>query len=271
MQQQWKPFSLTHVTYPLSSSSSSYVGQIFALLSLTPPFVVCALSTAVIYSKDVIALFLLVGGVLSAIVTSILKGVVKEPRPARFDCYDLEKEDEEEIEYGMPSNHSCFAFFIATWVVLYVLRSGGRRWAIRSLPSYYSTTRNAASVRNDGSINGNGVSSPLSSKSAPYKLLVTLYHHVHTTFTVCSSLLIAAECAYSRVYLQYHTPMQVCVGSIFGMVLGSIWYRIFETEGVRCMLIWLDGGLYELECCARRETMLCTGEESRKMNGAKDD
>jgi hypothetical protein len=26
-----------------------------------------------------------------------------------------------------------------------------------------------------------------------------------------------------------------------------------------------------LECCARRETMLCTGEESRKMNGAKDD
>ena len=95
--------------------------------------------------------------------------------------------------------------------------------------------------------------------------------HGDTTFTVCSSLLIAAECAYSRVYLQYHTPMQVCVGSIFGMVLGSIWYRIFETEGVRCMLIWLDGGLYELECCARRETMLCTGEESRKMNGAKDD
>ena len=85
MQEQWKPFSLTHITYPSQSPLHNALGPLLALLSLTPPFAVCALTTAIVFYKDVLSAYLLVGCVTSAFITSILKNVIQEPRPERYD------------------------------------------------------------------------------------------------------------------------------------------------------------------------------------------
>ncbi|KAL7536737.1 hypothetical protein ACHAXR_007373 [Thalassiosira sp. AJA248-18] len=253
MQQQWRAFSLTHITYP--SHHHQYdedaaiiiiiIGPLLALLSLTPPFAVCALTTAVLFYKDVIAAYLLVGSLFSAIVASILKQLVKQPRPSRYD--DDDNDDAVVVEYGMPSNHSCFAWFGATFIILYVLR-GGRGSSLVSYPA------------------------PPSTSSASFKAMATLWHHLHTGFTIAASLFIAIGCAYSRVYLGYHTTMQVYAGSALGTLLGIAWYGLFETSGVvRRGLIWLHNMLTELERTRRRRNVIFLEEDDLYENGMKNE
>ena len=226
-QVEWKPFSLTYITYP--STSSFFIGEFLALLSLLPPFVIVSLVTAVVFYKDVIAAYLLVGCLFSSVFTSILKNrIIKEERPPRYDS------TEEEIEYGMPSNHSSFAFFCATFVILYILRGGGS-WAMKLLPSYKVPGQ---------------VSTAIEKKyiTTHYKLIYhKLWFHLHNLVTILVSLLLAIGCAYSRVFLGYHTTKQVYAGSILGILLGVMWYALFETKIVRCILIWLDEKMYDLE------------------------
>ena len=220
MVQQWKPFSLTHITYPILQSSSTHHAPLLALLSLTPPFGICALTTASVFYRDVIAAYLLVGSLLSTLVSSILKRLVRQPRPSRYDS--AEGED----EYGMPSNHSCFAWFCAAFLILYVVRRGAV-WAASSLPSRCC----CSSISTDESMNGNGTTSFPS-----FAILARIWYYLQTGFTIGISLFVAVGCAYSRVYLGYHTAMQVWAGSIIGTLLGTIWYGLFETEALRQLL-----------------------------------
>ena len=245
MQEQWKPFSLTHITYPSQSPLHTALGPLLALLSLTPPFAVCALTTAIVFYKDVLAAYLLVGCVTSAFITSMLKNVIQEPRPERYDD-DIEG-DESEFEFGMPSNHSCFAWFGATFIVVYVLRGGRRRWAggRRSLLPSSSSTQ-----------------TPTSS-SAVNTCVVRLWHHLHSTFAIVASLIIASGCSYSRIYLGYHTPNQVYAGSALGSLLGWLWYMLLEYSVlIQQSLIKVDTFLNELEY-ERRNLYLQEGVMSK--------
>lgn len=237
--QQWKHFSLTHITYPTINNATlieSITPPLLALLSLTPPFGVCALVTSVFFQKDVVAAYLLVGSLLTAAISSAIKRVLKHPRPPRYD-------DDGDVEYGMPSNHSCFAWFGATFVILYIVRRGGV-WASSSLSSY--------SLRgsNDGSTPPSAAA--ISQSSSAWKLFSKVWHHLHTSIAIVLFIGIALGCAYSRVYLGYHTANQVTAGSILGCALGVLWYRMFELRLVRDSLVWLDGGMHELERTRQR-------------------
>ena len=218
----WEAFSLTYITYP---SSDGLVGQLVALLSLTPPFVVCALTSSTLVYKDIVAAFLLVGLVLSAAVCSVVKKIVKQPRPARFGG------DAGESEYGMPSNHSCFAWMMAVFVILYTTRS--RRWCRDNL---HSCGRRLATTRNREQQEVNNVST-----------IQAIYIHFHTTVVIVALIGIAVGCSYSRVYLKYHTSEQVYAGSILGVVLGMLWFRIFETSTARRWIVWLDSMMVEFD------------------------
>ena len=174
------------------------------------------------------------GCVTSAFITSILKNVIQEPRPERYDDVVLvvadAKGDESEFEFGMPSNHSCFAWFGATFIVVYVLRGGRRRWAGGSLPSASSTQTDT------------------SSSVAVNTCVVRLWHHLHSTFAIVASLIIASGCSYSRIYLGYHTPNQVYAGSALGSLLGWLWYMLLEYSVlIQQSLIKVDTFLNELE------------------------
>mmetsp|Transcript_33842 Transcript_33842/g.73209 ORF Transcript_33842/g.73209 Transcript_33842/m.73209 type:complete len:282 (-) Transcript_33842:248-1093(-) len=258
-EQQWKPFSLTHVTYP---SHSHIVAPTLALLSLTPPFGVCALVTATIVYKDVLAAYLLVGSVSSTAVTSIIKKLVRESRPPRYD------DVKEEVDYGMPSNHSCYVWFCAVFIVLYTLRGGGgglrigevdHRTAVEASSTVARVTMSSSQSRSDtcgnGNDNGNGngyapASTITTTTTTTTSRIISAntWHNLHASFAVIPSLLIAIGCSYSRIYLGYHTMPQVFVGSIVGCALGCIWYGLLETtDAVRNSLISMDATLRELE------------------------
>lgn len=244
----WESFSLTHITYPIiieakSTSDSSFrylshklLPKFLALLSLTPPFGVCALVTTTVIHKDVVSAFLLLGSLLSTSCSAILKNLIRQPRPPRYD-------DEGVVEFGMPSNHSTFAWFCATFVVGYIYR-GGSFWAATSLKSREAIS--SASRKTE-----NGCDSKISSNFST-TIVRNTWHYLHNQIPICAALLVAIFCSYSRIYLGYHTTNQVIAGSLFGMGLGGFWYRLFESVLVKGWLVRLDGIIYDLElarCC----------------------
>lgn len=235
----WKPLSLTYVTYPVVDDGgvADIIGPLLALLSLTPPFVVCALVTSTCFHRDVVAAYLLTGVLGSVAVTSLLKRIIQQPRPMRHD-YNIIL-DMEEMDFGMPSNHSCFVFFIATFITLYCIRGVGARWTVNKLPSrrqHQSSSRRHEQHR-------------ISSKKSVQRVQL-LWHNLHrTSFITATSITIAIGCAYSRIYLLYHTISQVLMGAGLGIVLGKAWYYMFETQvtGVQRILEQIDTFLNNLD------------------------
>lgn len=215
----WKPLSLTYVTYPVTGGIGDIISPLLALLSLAPPFVVCALVTSTFVYCDVVAAYLLIGVLGSVGVTSLLKKIIHQPRPLRHDYFIIEEEEE---DYGMPSNHSCFVIFIATFITLYCIREVGAKWTVNTtLPS----RRRRRRQQHSNSTRRHHI------RRHEQHRIVQLWHQLHTTtFIIAMSITIAIGCAYSRIYLLYHTPSQVLVGAGLGIVLGTAWYFIFETH-----------------------------------------
>jgi len=243
-EQQWKTFSLTHVTYP---AGGGVVPKLFALLSLLPIFIVVAMTASTFLYKDVIAMYMLVGSIISSVIVDILKCIIKQPRPSRYDD-DIEGEDKDCGDYGMPSNHSTFVFFCWSFIILYIIRRGGKSLISQKL--IHPDNTNATHVNQ---------------QSSSFKLLSTLWFHLHNVVAIFASLYLAIGCAYSRIYLGYHTVNQVFVGSSLGIVLGVLWYNTYETEIVQKTLIWIDALIHELETSRRIASMNeCTSNKAKK-------
>ena len=173
-----------------------------------------------------------------------LKNVVGQPRPPSPSSRNGGG------EFGMPSNHSSVSFFGATFVILYVLLAHRRRrqQQQRGGSGGRCTGRGVGGDNGKQIMNGNLSMAPHpSSSSSPISLAVWLYHHLHTTVTAISSLLIASGCAYSRIYLQYHTPDQVYVGSILGIACGMLWYALYRMDVVQAKLNKFESAIYQLE------------------------
>lgn len=234
-QQQWKAFSLTHVTY---QANDGVLPILFALLSLLPIFTVVAMTASTLLYKDVIAAYMLVGSIISSVIVDILKCTIQQSRPSRFD--DIEGEEGNDCsDYGMPSNHSTFVFFCWSFVVLYIIRRGGKTLLSQKL------------IHPDNTNTTNMNHQPSSS----FKVLKILWYHLHNVVAIFASFYLAIGCAYSRIYLGYHTTNQVFIGSFLGMVLGVLWYKLFEVEIVQKTLIWLDSLVHELETSRRIASM----------------
>ena len=245
-EQQWKAFSLTHVTYP---ANEGILPILFALLSLLPIFIVVAMTTSTLLYKDVIAAYMLVGSIISPVIVDILKCIIKQPRPSRYDDIDIEGQEKDCGDHGMPSNHSTFVFFCWSFVVMYIIRRGGKTLLSQKL--MHSDNTNAANMNHQ----------PPSS----FKLLSTLWYHLHNIVAIFASLYLAIGCAYSRIYLGYHTTNQVFIGSFLGIVLGILWYNIYEIEIVQKTLIWIDALVHELETSRRIASMNeCTSNKAKK-------
>ena len=244
-----------------------------ALLSLFPIFFISSLTTCTIVYKDMVAAFLLLGTLLIALCTSWLKKMIGEPRPPSH-----RDDDDNEMEYGMPSNHSSVAFFGATFIILYVLyyhhqrrRYQQRHWQ-RIEISGVGIGRNELMSTATSSATMNGNSSTVSSSSSSFQSLVSiavrwLYYQLHTTIPLLSSLCIASGCAYSRVYLHYHTWNQVIAGSLLGIGGGILWFALFRMEIVQENLAWLDGMIQELEL--ERNVLTCDDDDDNGTNERK--
>ncbi len=255
----WKPFSLTYVAYPVISSSDNdatslsfipnLIPRLLALMSLFPIFFICSLTSCTIVYKDVMAAYLLLGALLMALLTSLLKEVIGQPRPPSNHHHIRGGDDDEENEFGMPSNHSSVAFFGATFVILHVMvfRRRHLKQHVRKEGGSYGAGR-SSSTASLAIMNGKSSKTSSACQSlVGVALIKWLYHHLHTTIPAVSIFLIASGCAYSRIYLQYHSWNQVIAGSILGTGCGILWYASFRMDIVQEKLAWLDGLIQELE------------------------
>ena len=88
----------------------------------------------------------------------------------------------------------------------------------------------------------------ISSKKSVQRVQL-LWNNLHRTFITATSITIAIGCAYSRIYLLYHTISQVIMGAGLGIVLGTAWYYMFETQvtGVQRILEQIDTFLNNLD------------------------
>lgn len=93
------PFDLTYVRFP----EGDLVGELLALVTLTPVFVMVMYATLIVMRRDLQTVFICCGQVVNVGVNLVLKKLIAQPRPDESGFADG----------GMPSNHSQFIGFFA--------------------------------------------------------------------------------------------------------------------------------------------------------------
>lgn len=195
------PFTLTYVTYACDKDGTCWKGQLMALLTLTPIFIIVALTTTVclmiLFERPKRARDGKRGGVLErrglAVAVDFLCGQLVNDALSRalkmfMARYEIGKEmavrpsGSDRDEYGLPSNHSQSVAFFATYAILTLLRR-------RAGASYGRRTRSPM-VRN-----------------ALIAALATL----------------SISVSYSRIFLEYHTIPQVVFGFVLGIFTAYAW------------------------------------------------
>lgn len=107
---QWKPLSLTYVTFP----ENDIIGKIFAWSSLLPIFILVAFITLIIFRREVHTILLFLGILLNEMVNMGMKSYFKAPRPCRPGDDKLLYS-----KFGMPSSHAQFMCFFATYMLCF--------------------------------------------------------------------------------------------------------------------------------------------------------
>jgi len=126
IEEPWRTFTLTHVDYPAGDA----IGKILAIISLLPLVIVIIFITFFVAKRDLHTLVYGIGVILNGILNYVLKHTIKEPRPnsgshsktlgahSKGVIRDSTKLFE---EYGMPSSHSQFMWFVSVYMLLFVM------------------------------------------------------------------------------------------------------------------------------------------------------
>ncbi|XP_012259735.1 dolichyldiphosphatase 1-like [Athalia rosae] len=107
-QLDWVPLSLTLVEYP----QGDLIGKFLALITLIPFAVIAGFLALVLFRRDLHTIAFLGGIVVNEVVNFSLKHTICEARPLRREV--------NYTEYGMPSAHSQFMWFFATYATIFV-------------------------------------------------------------------------------------------------------------------------------------------------------
>ncbi|KAF9327338.1 hypothetical protein BG006_009330 [Podila minutissima] len=101
--------SLTHVQF----SDDDLASKIFAHLTLSPLAITCGYIAVILTTRDLTPILMLAGQALNECVNFVLKRLVKQARPTEYLGDG----------YGMPSSHSQFMAFFATYLTILMYRS----------------------------------------------------------------------------------------------------------------------------------------------------
>ncbi|OAA77536.1 dolichyl pyrophosphate phosphatase [Akanthomyces lecanii RCEF 1005] len=179
-------------TAPLASLSITHVyydpndriSLLCAYLALLPQALGVVYLTLIFASREVEIALLFAGQLACEALNFVLKRLIKEERPRQIHGKG----------YGMPSSHAQFVFFWSVALTLVLL--------VRHRPAT-SKSKSKAAANN----------SSRSSSRIVERLAVSAV-----------SLVLAAATAWSRIYLNYHTPKQVLVGSSVGVLSAVAWF-----------------------------------------------
>ncbi|KAF9379679.1 hypothetical protein BGX21_002568 [Mortierella sp. AD011] len=101
--------SLTHVQF----SGDDIYSKIFAHLTLSPLAITCGYVAVLLTTRDLTVILMLAGQFLNECINFILKHRVKQARPTEYLGNG----------YGMPSSHSQFMAYFASYMVILMYRS----------------------------------------------------------------------------------------------------------------------------------------------------
>ncbi|OAR00061.1 hypothetical protein LLEC1_06493 [Akanthomyces lecanii] len=170
--------SITHVYY----DPNDRISLLCAYLALLPQALGVVYVTLIFASREVEIALLFAGQLACEALNFVLKRLIKEERPRQIHGKG----------YGMPSSHAQFVCFWSVALTLVLL--------VRHRPT--TTTSKSKSK---------AASSSSSSSSSSSRIVERLA-------VSAASLALAAATAWSRIYLNYHTPKQVLVGSSVGVL-----------------------------------------------------
>ncbi|KAF9354664.1 hypothetical protein BGX26_007501 [Mortierella sp. AD094] len=102
--------SLTHVQF----SGDDIYSKIFAHLTLSPLAITCGYIAVMLTTRDLTVILMLAGQFLNECLNFVLKRWVKQARPTEYLGDG----------YGMPSSHSQFMAYFASYMVILMYRSG---------------------------------------------------------------------------------------------------------------------------------------------------
>ncbi|XP_076763668.1 dolichyldiphosphatase 1 [Xylocopa sonorina] len=105
---EWVPLSLTLVEY----LTGDFFGRLLALVSLTPFVIITGFITLILFRRDLHTITFFSGIIINQCINLILKHTICEARPT--------KRANIHVEYGMPSTHSQFMWFFATYTTLFI-------------------------------------------------------------------------------------------------------------------------------------------------------
>lgn len=164
------PFDHTYILY----EPSDVVSVASVQLSLLPVYVMVFYTAWFLITREIEPVIVVGGHLINEVLNKMVKCVVKQPRPEFHKDFGIGTYG---LSYGMPSAHSQFMGFFATYFAcMVVLKLPLRQWA--------------------------------------------------KTLAVA---VLAAACvgvAFSRVYLLYHTPLQVAAGVLVGGVFGLMYFVV---------------------------------------------
>lgn len=105
----WVPLSLTFVEYP----KGNVFGKLLALFSLTPFVILSGFISLILFRRDLHTITFFIGVLFNEICNTVLKHILREPRPLARNTNLLYS------EYGMPSSHSQFMWFFASYMLYF--------------------------------------------------------------------------------------------------------------------------------------------------------
>ncbi|KAF9431992.1 hypothetical protein BGZ76_011440 [Entomortierella beljakovae] len=102
--------SLTHVQF----AQNDLISKLLAYVTLTPLCIICGYVAVVLTSRDLKPLVMFAGQLANELLNLALKHLVKQARPTEYLGDG----------YGMPSSHSQFMAYFATYMLILMYRSG---------------------------------------------------------------------------------------------------------------------------------------------------
>ncbi|KAG8306414.1 Dolichyldiphosphatase 1 [Homalodisca vitripennis] len=94
-----------------------WLGKLFAIASLSPFGILSGFVALILFRRDLHTIMFFLGTLLNEMLNQILKHTICEIRPVHRSMQTLYS------EYGMPSAHSQFVWFFATYVIYFVFIS----------------------------------------------------------------------------------------------------------------------------------------------------
>lgn len=181
------------------------LGLLLSIITLSPIFIIVIYGFLILTNPNIKNIMIIIGQFINLVINHILKITIKAPRPMGCKLSD----------YGMPSNHSQFIIFTG---IIYI-------YHLYDDICYKNEQLNNTS--NQKSIN------KINFQINRSKLFIFII--IIGSFLVC----------YSRVYLDYHTLLQVIIGSLLGLLIGFTWvYFIGSCYGKKISLY-----LYNMPIC----------------------